>query len=117
MTWAQYIFTYLIPSWVQSFNGNFRIWKDLMTGNYKDYALMWYDDPYEECYEWFWASIGDDDTLSKDFLEHLHKLADDVMSGKVETVPFTQNMIDELNDLVGDIEVDLNERLPNEDLT
>jgi hypothetical protein len=35
----------------------------------------------------------------------------------VETVPFTQDMIDKLDDLVGDIEVDLNERLPDEDLT
>jgi hypothetical protein len=85
MTWAEYIINYLIPSWFQTFRGNFRIWKDLMTGNYKDYALMWYDDPYEECYEWFWGSIGDDDTLSKDFLDHIRKLAKQVESGEVKT--------------------------------
>ena len=45
-----------------------------MTGNYVDYALMWYDDPYEECYEWFWTSINSDDTLPKEFLEYLYEL-------------------------------------------
>ncbi len=85
MTWVEYIFTYLIPSWFQSFDGNFRIWRDLMTGNYADYALMWYDDPYEECYEWFWGSIGYDDTLDKGFLDHLRKLAKEVEEGQVKT--------------------------------
>ncbi len=85
MTWLEYIFAYLIPSWFQTFRGNFRIWFDLVSGNYKDYALMWYDDPYEECYQWFWTSIGDDDTLSKEFLEHIRKLAKEVEEGRVKT--------------------------------
>ena len=85
MSWLEYIFAHLIPSWFISVRGNFRIWKDLMTGNYQDYALLWYDDPYDECYEWFWSSIGYDGTLSKDFLEHLIQLANDVESGKVKT--------------------------------
>ena len=85
MTWLEYIFTYLIPSWFQTIGGNFRIWYDLVSGNYKDYALMWYDDPYEECYEWFWTSIGDDDTLPKEFLEHIRKLAKEVEEGQVKT--------------------------------
>ena len=103
MTWVQYIFTHLIPSWFQSFNGNFRIWRDLMTGNYKDYALMWYDDPYEECYEWFWSQLGEDDTLPKHFLEHLQQMVDDIDSGRVKTVPFTKEMFDEIDNLVGDV--------------
>jgi len=82
-----------------------------MTGKYKDYALMWYDDPYEECYEWFWGSIGYDDTLDKSFLEHIRKLAKEVEEGQVKTYPITKDMMDKLNDLVGDIEVDLDERL------
>ena len=103
MTWVQYIFTHLIPSWFQSFNGNFRIWRDLMTGNYADYALMWYDDPYEECYEWFWSSLNIDDTLPKEFLEHLQQMVDDIDSGRVKTVPFTREMFNEIEDLVGDL--------------
>ena len=114
MTWTQYIFTYLISSWIQTFKCNFRIWNDLMTGNYNDYALMWYDDPYEECYEWFWSSLNIDETLPKSFLEHLQQMVDDIESGKVKTYPVTQDMFDELQDLVGDIEVDLNEKLEDD---
>jgi hypothetical protein len=92
MTWTEYIFTYLIPSWIQTFKCNFHIWKDLMTGNYSDYALMWYDDPYEECYEWFWSSLNIDDTLSKSFLEHLHQMVDGIDSGKVTTYTLEEVM-------------------------
>jgi len=63
-----------------------------MTGNYGDYALMWYDDPYEECYEWFWSSLNIDDTLPKSFLEHLYQMVDDIESGKEKTISF--DMID-----------------------
>jgi hypothetical protein len=75
-----------------------------MTGNYKDYALMWYDDPYEECYEWFWSSLNIDDTLPKHFLEHLQQMVDDIESGKVKTLPFTKEMVDEIDNLIGDME-------------
>jgi hypothetical protein len=75
----------------------------LITGNYKDYALMWYDDPYEECYEWFWSSLNIDDTLPKEFLEHLQQMVDDIDSGRVKTVPFTREMFDEIDNLVGDL--------------
>jgi hypothetical protein len=85
MTWAEYIITYLIPTWFQSFAGCFRIWRDLMTGNYADYALMWYDDPYEECYNWFWSELNEDPTLPKHFLEHIRKLAEQVRTGEVKT--------------------------------
>jgi len=77
-----------------------------MTGNYADYALMWYDDPYEECYEWFWSSLNIDDTLPKHFLEHLQQMVDDIDSGRVKTVPFTKEMLDEIDDLIGDMEND-----------
>jgi hypothetical protein len=56
-----------------------------MTGNYADYALMWYDDPYEECYEWFWSELNEDPTLPKHFLEHIQKLAEQVRTGEVKT--------------------------------
>ena len=73
-----------------------------MTGNYKDYALMWYDDPYEECYSWFWTQLGEDDTLPKEFLEYLQQMVDDIESGKVKTVPFTKEMVDEIDNLIGE---------------
>jgi hypothetical protein len=95
----------------QNIRGSFRIWCDLVTGNYKDYSLMWYDDPYEECLSWFWSQLGEDDTLPKHFLEHLQQMVDDIETGKVKTYPLTQDMIDKLDDLVGVIDVDLGERL------
>ena len=63
-----------------------------MTSNYKDYTLMWYDDPYEECVSWFWQYLGDDDTLPKEFLEHLIQMAEDVRTGKEKTYPMESVM-------------------------
>ena len=58
-----------------------------MTNNYEGYALLEEDDPEQECYEWFWASINIDDTLPKEFLEHLYQMMDDIDTGKVKTYP------------------------------
>ena len=57
-----------------------------MTNNYEVYANPWCESPERECYEWFWASINIDDTLSKEFLESL-QMMDDVDTGKVKTYP------------------------------
>jgi hypothetical protein len=103
MSWMEYIFTHLIPTAFQTFNNNFVMWRDLITGDYEKYKLLKDDDPYQECYEWFWSSINLDETYPKEFLEHLMQLADDVATGKVKTVPFTKDMFDELDDLVGDL--------------
>ena len=83
----------------QSIRGSYRIWADLMGGNYKDYALMWYDDPYEECLRWFWGSLGEDETLPKAFLEHLIQMAEDVRTGKVKTYPLDEVMEELKNDI------------------
>lgn len=90
MSWMEYIFTHLIPTWFQSFNYNFRMWADLMTENYAPYTLLKDDDPFEECYNYFWDSINLDETYPKDFLEHLMQLADDVRTGKEEVIPWEE---------------------------
>jgi hypothetical protein len=64
---------------------NFNIWADLMTGNYEEYALSEKDDPYQECYEYFWEYLNSDETLSKEFLEELLRRINDVDN---ETYPF-----------------------------
>ena len=116
MSWVEYIFTHLIPTWIQSFGDNFRMWSDLMTGNYKNYALLKDDDPFQECYDWFWTSINLDETYPKEFLEYLMQMSDDVKTGKVKTVPFTREMFDEIDDLVGDLidDLKLDEELDDE---
>jgi hypothetical protein len=74
-----------------------------MFNNYQDYALLVSDDPLEQCILYFWDSL-EDEIYSKDFLEELMQMSDDVKTGKVKPVPFTKNMMDELNDLVGNLD-------------
>lgn len=108
MSWVEYIFTHLIPTSFQSFNDNFRMWKDLMTGNYSAYALLKDDDPFEECHSWFFSSINLDETLPKEFLEYLMQMVEDLESGKEKLIPFTKEMSDDLDDLVGNMIDDVN---------
>ena len=103
MTHYEYITQHLLRAWVQQWTCNFRIWADLMTGNYDGYALLEEDDPYQECYEWFWASISIDDTLPKEFLEHLYQMMDDIDTGKVKTYP-AEDVLKRLKELVDDME-------------
>ncbi len=95
----------------------FRIWADLMTSNYENYALMKEDDPETECIEWFWASLNEDDVYPKEFLEHLMQMVEDVELGKVETYSMDEVM-NKLKwaDKVLD-GVDLNEAPEDEELT
>ena len=88
----EYYITHVFPTGFQSIRGAFRIWCDLMTDNYKDYALMWYDDPYEECVDWFWQFLCEDNTLSKEFLERLIQITEDVRTGKEKTYPMEDVM-------------------------
>jgi len=103
MSWFDYVFLHLVPTAFQTFNNNFVMWRDLITGDYEKYKLLKDDDAYQECYDWFWCSINLDETYPKFFLEELLQMADDVATGKVKTVPFTKDMFDDLNDLVGDL--------------
>jgi len=92
MTWTQYIFQHLIPTGLRSFRDNFRMWRDLILSNYEGYDLLEDDDPYEQCYEWFWTSINLDETYPKEFLEHLQQMVDDIDSGKVKTYTLDEVM-------------------------
>ncbi len=82
---------------------SFQNWADLMGNNYQEYALLKTDDPLEQCILYFWDSL-EEDIYPKEFLEHLMQLADDVQTGKEKLIPFTQDMFDKLDDLVGDLE-------------
>lgn len=73
-----------------------------MGGNWEEYSLLKNDDPMEQCILNFWDSL-EEDIISKEFLESLMQMAEDVRTGKVETIPFTQEMFDKLDDLVGDM--------------
>lgn len=106
LNWWEYWIGHCWMTGWQSIHGAFRIWRDLMTDNYKDYALLDDDDPYQECYEWFWVSLGEDDTYPKFFLEELMQLAEDVRTGKEEVVPLDENFFDRLKNLVDGVKLD-----------
>lgn len=110
--WDYWIGHCWMTGW-QSIAGAFRIWCDLMTDNYKDYSLIHTDDDAEECREWFWVALGEDNVYAKEFLEYLMKLADDVKTGKEKIVSLDEDFFDSLKDLVGDLvdDIDLNEKL------
>jgi hypothetical protein len=63
------------------------MWRDLITGDYDKYTLLEEDTPFEECYNWFWTSINLDETYSKEFLEDLMQMVEDIETGVVETIP------------------------------
>lgn len=105
LNWWEYWVGHCWMTGWQTISMSFHNWRDLLTGNYKDYALMFYDDPYEECYSCFWTYLGDDDTLPKEFLESLMQMADDVETGKVKTYPLTEELFDRLKDLTNDVEL------------
>jgi len=79
---------------------NFKMWRDLLSGNYEGYALLKEDDPYQECYEWFWSSINMDECLGRDFLDYLQQMVEDVETGKVETTPMTLEELDDISHLL-----------------
>ena len=100
MNWFEYWIGHCWMTGWQSIRGAYKIWGDLLTGNYEGYALLKDDDPYTECYEWFWATLNEDETLPKEFLEYLMQLADDVETGKVKTYPMTLEELKEMSDLL-----------------
>ena len=88
MNWWDYWINHCWMTGWQSINHSFKNWGDLMTGNWKDYALMFYDDPYEECNSCFWSYLGEDDTLPKEFLEHLQEMVDRIDRGEEKLIPY-----------------------------
>jgi hypothetical protein len=106
LNWWEYWIGHCWMTGWQTIGMSFRNWRDLMTGNYDGYALMFYDDPYEECYSYFWAYLGDDDVLPKEFLEHLMQMVDDIETGKEKVIPMDEDFMNRLKDLTDGVEID-----------
>ena len=106
LNWIEYYFGHCFQTgWREMWN-NFKMWRDLISGNYADYALLKDDDPYEECYNWFWTSINFDETYPKEFLEELMQMAEDVRTGKEKVIPMDELYMERLKELVKDVELD-----------
>ena len=105
MSWWDYYITHCWMTGWQSIRHNFMTWTDLVwfESNQNYYTLLDDDDPFEQCYLCFWYDLSDDPTYPKFFLEELMQMAEDVKTGKVKTIPFTKDMFEKLDDLVGDL--------------
>jgi hypothetical protein len=96
LNWWEYWIGHCWMTGWQSIRSNFRMWGDLMGGNYEGYGLLKEDNPYEECVEWFWASLNEDDVYPKSFLEELLQLVADVDSGKEKLIPMDDDFMETL---------------------
>ena len=96
MNQFEYLFRHCIPTGWRSIASAFRIWRDLMTDNFTNYAILDSDDPFEECHDWFWFSLGEDDVMPKEFLEYLIELVRELDEGKAELIPLSEEFIDSL---------------------
>ena len=104
MNWFEYWIGHCWMTGWQSIRSNFRVWADLMGSNYENWNLLsTVEDPEQECLEWFWASLNEDDVYPKKFLEYLMQMVEDIELGKVETYPMDEVM-DRLKDRWGDEE-------------
>jgi hypothetical protein len=106
LNWWEYWIGHCWMTGWQSIAIAFRIWRDLMTDNYKDYALLEKDDPFTECLEWFWVSLGEDECYPKEFLESLMQMAWRVENGLEKVYPLTEDFMKDLQELVKDVELD-----------
>ena len=106
MNWWDYWIGHCWMTGWQSIRHNFRMWSDLMGSNYEGYALLKEDDPEAECLNWFWTSLVEDDVYSKEFLEYLMQMVDDINTGKEEVIPMDEDFFDRLKNLTDDVELD-----------
>ncbi len=113
LNWWEYWIGHCWMTGWQSISMTFRIWSDLMTSNYDNYALMKDDDPEAECLDWFWASLNEDDVYPKEFLEELMEMVDRIDRGEEKLIAMDWDQMKRLDDLVGDMidKVDLLEEL------
>jgi hypothetical protein len=109
LNWWEYWIGHCWMTGWQSIRGAFRIWADLMTDNFADYSLLQTDDPFTECYEWFWVSLGEDECYPKEFLEYLMEMVDRIDRGEEKLIPMDEDFMKSLRDLTEDVDLDEDE--------
>jgi len=114
--WDYYVGHCWMTGW-QSIRSNFRVWADLMGSSYENYALpRTVEDPEQECIEWFWVGLNEDDVYPKEFLEYLMKMVDDIETGKEKVYPIDEDFINRLKELTEGVELDYNEEDLKQDM-
>jgi len=88
-----------------------------MGSSYENYALpRTVEDPEQECIEWFWVGLNEDDVYPKEFLEYLMKMVDDIETGKEKVYPIDEDFINRLKELTEGVELDYNEEDLKQDM-
>lgn len=101
MNWFQYWIGHCLMTGWREIGNNFKMWADLMTDNYEDYVLLKDDNPFEECYNWFWYGISADETYPKEFLEYLQHLCNEIDSGKERLISL-EEVTEEIKEVLPD---------------
>jgi hypothetical protein len=108
--WDYWIGHCWMTGW-QTIRINFRVWADLMGSSYADYALLKDVDPEQECIEWFWVGLNDDDVYPKEFLEGLMEMMDRIVRGEEKLIPLDEDFFDRMKELTDGIVVELDDEL------
>jgi hypothetical protein len=106
LNWWEYWIGHCWMTGWQTIRCNFRVWVDLMSSSYENYALLrTIEDPEQECIDWFWVGLNDDDVYPKEFLESLMQMMDRVDRGEEKLIPLDEDFFDRLKNLVEDVEL------------
>jgi hypothetical protein len=100
----EYYIQHAIPTGWQTVHGAFRAWRDLLTGNWELYAILGDDDPYEECREWFWQLLGEDNVYPREFLEYLQELMDRIDRGEEKLISLTVEDAARLDEILSELD-------------
>lgn len=109
MSWWDYYVGHCWMTGWQTIRDNFQTWTDLVGSKYENYALpRTVEDPEQECIEWFWVGLNEDDVYPKKFLEkqYLMQMVDDIKTGKEQVIPLDENFFCRITDLSGELKND-----------
>ena len=106
MNWWEYWIGHCWMTGWQTIRINFRVWADLMGSSYENYALLKDDDPEQECIEWFWVGLNDDDVYPKEFLEGLMEMMDRIDRGEEKLIPIDEVFFERIKELTDGVELD-----------
>jgi hypothetical protein len=106
LNWWEYWIGHCWMTGWQTIGINFRVWADLMGSTYENYALLKDDDPEQECLEWFWVGLNDDDVYPKEFLEGLMEMMDRIDRGEEKLIPIDEVFFERMKELTDGVELD-----------
>ena len=106
LNWWEYWIGHCWMTGWQTIGINFRVWADLMGSSYENYALLKDVDPEQECIEWFWVGLNDDDVYPKEFLEGLMEMMDRIDRGEEKLIPIDEVFFERMKELTDGVELD-----------